>query len=113
MWTTRGDAPMLAFIEQVLVARGHVVEREQHPRWNRLTASLRGPLAGILGCRGFGGEREVKAACEAEAARPVAPDYLCRLIARFRPAPPKRARLYFGFHSRANHVSRETMAGIV
>ena len=34
-------------------------------------------------------------------------------LCSFGPVPPQRALPYFGFHSRANHVSRETMAGIV
>jgi hypothetical protein len=59
MWTTRGDAPMLAFIEQVLVARDHVVEHERHRGWNRLVAGLQRSLAGILGRRGSKEDYEV------------------------------------------------------
>jgi hypothetical protein len=65
-------------------------------------AGLRGPLAGILGHRGFGGVPEVKAAYEAAAARAVVA--LTMPTSLVPAGSAATARPYFGLH--ANHVSQ-------
>jgi hypothetical protein len=42
MWTSRSDAPMLVFVEQLLVASGQIVEHKRRRDWN-------GPVAGLIG----------------------------------------------------------------